>query len=75
MIDIMCSTTFDPESWSLFSTNLESIEFYNQLFAVRLVVLASGRRQGLTFYIVMICERCSFECDIGKYSTRPMNKV
>ena len=23
----------------------------------------------------MICKRCSFECDMGKYSTRPMNKV
>ena len=45
--------TFDPESWSLFYTNLESKEFYNQPFAVRLVVLASGRRQGLTFYNVL----------------------
>ena len=23
----------------------------------------------------MICKQCSFECDIGKYSPRPMNKV
>ena len=23
----------------------------------------------------MICKRCSFECDMGKYSTRPMNEV
>ena len=22
-----------------------------------------------------ICKRCSFECDMAKYSTRPMNKV
>ena len=23
----------------------------------------------------MICKRCSFECDMGKYNTSPMNKV
>ena len=34
----------------MFYMNLESIEFYNQPFAVRLVVLASGRCQGLTCY-------------------------
>ena len=63
MIDIMCSTqwrrintTFDPGSWSLFYTNLESIEFYSQSFAIRLVVLASGRWQGLTFYICRACQ-------------------
>ena len=26
-------------------------------------------------YPLMICKRCSFECDIGKYSTCSMNKV
>ena len=25
--------------------------------------------------IFMICKQCSFECDMGKYSTRSMNKV
>ena len=23
----------------------------------------------------MICKRCSFECDMGKYSTRTVNRV
>ena len=29
----------------------------------------------LALHDSMICKRCSFECDLGKYSTRSMNKV
>ena len=49
----------------------------------QLYPLHQGPRRGIhnlfvEFYILgchKICKRCLFECDMGKYSTRPMNKV
>ena len=44
------------------------------------ISISMTNKHGLTFflsikYLSVICKRCSFECDMGKYSTRPMNKV
>ena len=35
----------------------------------------SSREKGQLISELNICKRCLFECDIGKYSTHPMNKV
>ena len=37
-------------------------------------VFDSGLISGAECYL-MICKRCSFECDMGKYSSISMNKV
>ena len=58
--------------------------FYSTLFFLPMI-LYTATFSSLLFYLLpsvqhstrhqTICKRCSFECDMGKYSTRSTNKV
>ena len=64
---------FAPDKWAAYSIVLILHCVYIEQGGDD--VLVCSRERGSVEYHAKICKRCSLECDMGKYSTRSMNKV